>query len=188
MWSWYLSLRSVTLENAFFSIESSLQNFKIGGGNRGERMPLPVVHAMALVKKAAALVNVQFGLQSDMSNTIARVCDEILSGSLDEHFPLVIWQTGSGTQTNMNVNEVISNRGNEILGHELGTKKPIHPNDHVNKGQSSNDTFPTAMHVAVSIELIRKLIPALQRLYESLEKKSREYSKIIKIGRTHCQV
>ena len=166
----------------------SLQNFKIGGGNRGERMPLPVVHAMALVKKAAALVNVQFGLQAELSQTIARVCDEILSGSLDEHFPLVIWQTGSGTQTNMNVNEVISNRGNELLGHELGTKKPIHPNDHVNKGQSSNDTFPTAMHVAVSIELIQKLIPALQRLLASLEKKSQEYAKIIKIGRTHCQV
>lgn len=150
-------------------------------------MPLPVVHAMALVKKAAAIVNLQFGLSAELSKTIATVADEILTGALDEHFPLVIWQTGSGTQTNMNVNEVISNRGNELLGHPLGTKKPIHPNDHVNKGQSSNDTFPTAMHVAVALELTRTLVPAVQRLQHALEAKSVEYAKIIKIGRTHLQ-
>lgn len=150
-------------------------------------MPLPVVHAMALVKKAAALVNVQFGLAPELSRTIAQVADEIVSGKLDEHFPLVIWQTGSGTQTNMNVNEVISNRGNELLGSALGTKKPIHPNDHVNKGQSSNDTFPTAMHVAVAIELTKTLLPAVLRLQKALEEKAVLYARVIKIGRTHLQ-
>ena len=127
--------------------QRSIRNFKIGG----QRMPLEVIHAFAVLKKAAALTNLEAGiLPEEKANVIARVCDEIEAGKLDDHFPLVVWQTGSGTQSNMNVNEVIANRGIEILGGELGSKTPIHPNDDVNKSQSSNDTFPTAMHIAAS--------------------------------------
>lgn len=166
---------------------SSLQNFKIGGER--ERMPLPVVHALALVKKAAAIVNTRYGLKSDVSKAICQVVDEITAGKLDAHFPLVIWQTGSGTQTNMNVNEVISNRAIELLGGVMGSKKPVHPNDHVNMSQSSNDTFPTAMHVAAALAINKQLIPALQTLHKGLMRhvESEQFKRIIKIGRTHTQ-
>lgn len=127
------------------------------------------------------------GLDEKIASTIVQVADEIIEGKLDDHFPLVIWQTGSGTQTNMNVNEVISNRGNEILGSKLGTKSPIHPNDHVNKGQSSNDTFPTAMHIAVAKKINEVLIPSLEKIIEAFDKKSKEFENIVKIGRTHLQ-
>ena len=136
--------------------QRSLENFEIGT----ERMPLEIIRAFALLKKAAALVNVELGqLDSDIADAITAACDEISEGKWDDQFPLVVWQTGSGTQTNMNVNEVIANRGNEILG-----KKVIHPNDHVNKAQSSNDTFPTAMHIAAVMEIEGRLYPALYRL------------------------
>jgi len=150
-------------------------------------MPEPVIRGMAILKKASAKINVEYGLDTKISQTIQEVCDEIISGKLDDHFPLVIWQTGSGTQTNMNVNEVISNRGIQILGGQMGSKKPIHPNDHVNMSQSSNDTFPTAMHIAASLELHNRLIPALQNFHKALDSKSKEFSKLIKIGRTHLQ-
>lgn len=150
-------------------------------------MPEPVIAAFAIVKKAAAIVNRQFGLDAKLSDHIVKACDEIVAGKLKDHFPLVIWQTGSGTQTNMNVNEVISNRANEMLGSPLGAKKPIHPNDHVNMGQSSNDTYPTAMHVAVAIEIQRHLLPALAALHASFIKKAKEFAKVIKVGRTHTQ-
>jgi fumarate hydratase class II len=164
--------------------QRSLQNFKIGG----ERMPLPVIHAMALIKKAAALTNVKLkALEPDLGDLIARAADEVASGALDDHFPLVVWQTGSGTQTNMNVNEVISNRAIELAGGTMGSKKPIHPNDHVNRGQSSNDTFPTAMHVAAVREISARLIPSLERLAKALSAKSAEWHDVVKIGRTHLQ-
>jgi fumarate hydratase, class II len=150
-------------------------------------MPEPVIHAFAIVKKAAAIVNQQFGLDAKLSDHIVKACDEIVAGNLKDHFPLVIWQTGSGTQTNMNVNEVISNRANEMLGNPLGSKKPIHPNDHVNMGQSSNDTYPTAMHVAVAMEIQRHLLPSLAALHKAFMKKAHEFAKIIKVGRTHTQ-
>lgn len=136
-------------------------NFPIGGPT--ERMPLPVVTAFGILKKAAALVNKDYGLDAKVADAIAKAADDVISGKLyDDHFPLVIWQTGSGTQSNMNVNEVISNRAIEIMGGTLGSKTPVHPNDHVNKSQSSNDTFPTAMHVAVARELTGNLKPALK--------------------------
>jgi fumarate hydratase class II len=163
----------------------SMINFKIGGPE--ERMPLPVIHAFGHLKKAAAIVNETYGLDSKLANAIVQAADEVISGKLDDHFPLVVWQTGSGTQSNMNVNEVISNRAIEILGGELGSKKPVHPNDHVNMSQSSNDTFPTAMHVAVAIEVNKRLLPALEHLRNALDAKRQEFDKIIKIGRTHTQ-
>jgi fumarate hydratase class II len=164
--------------------QRSLQNFKIGG----ERMPLPVIHAMALIKKAAALTNVKLNaLEPALGDLIARAAEEVASGALDDHFPLVVWQTGSGTQTNMNVNEVISNRAIELAGGTMGSKKPIHPNDHVNRGQSSNDTFPTAMHVAAVREISSRLIPSLDRLAKALSAKSAEWHDVVKIGRTHLQ-
>ncbi|CAD5221684.1 unnamed protein product [Bursaphelenchus xylophilus] len=163
----------------------SMMNFKIGGPE--ERMPLPVIHAFGYLKKAAAIVNKEFGLDQKVSEAITQAADDVISGKLDDHFPLVIWQTGSGTQSNMNVNEVISNRAIEILGGELGSKTPVHPNDHVNKSQSSNDTYPTAMHVAVALEINRRLLPALQKLHNALDAKAKEFDPIIKIGRTHTQ-
>lgn len=162
--------------------QRSLENFRIGE----EKIPLRLIYALAIVKKAAAIVNCELNLlKTDKRDIIARVCDEILEGKLDEHFPLVIWQTGSGTQTNMNVNEVISNRAIEILGGDMGSKTPIHPNDDVNKSQSSNDVFPTAMHIAAVLAVQKDLLPNLELLLSGLQKKAAEFSDIIKIGRTH---
>jgi fumarate hydratase, class II len=154
----------------------------------GESMPLEVVRAQVLVKKAAARVNVELGeLDRRKGDAIVRACDEALAGKLDGHFPLVVWQTGSGTQTNMNVNEVLANRASELLGGERGEKRLVHPNDDVNRGQSSNDTFPTAMHVSAVIALERELKPAVRRLNDTLRRKSAEFARIVKIGRTHLQ-
>jgi len=159
-------------------------NFPVGGDR--ERMPKPVIQAMGVLKKAAAEVNKEFGLDQNIANAISTACDDVISGSLyADHFPLVIWQTGSGTQTNMNCNEVISNRAIELLGGQLGSKTPVHPNDHVNKSQSSNDTFPTATHISVATELNNSLKPALKVLHDALQAKSEEFKDIIKIGRTH---
>jgi len=141
-----------------------------------------------VLKKAAAEVNKDYGLDPVIADAISKAADEVISGSLyDDHFPLVIWQTGSGTQSNMNTNEVISNRAIEILGGELGSKKPVHPNDHVNKSQSSNDTYPTAMHISVAVEIHNVLLPGLKKLHDALDAKAQEYADIIKIGRTHTQ-
>lgn len=162
----------------------SLQNFKISY----ERMPAPLVKALGVVKKAAARVNMSIGkMDEKIGNAISDAADEVISGDLIEHFPLVVWQTGSGTQSNMNTNEVISNRAIEMLGGVLGSKDPVHPNDHVNMGQSSNDTFPTAMHIAAASEIHHELLPALQYLHDALDKKSQAFNDIIKIGRTHLQ-
>jgi fumarate hydratase, class II len=164
--------------------QRSLQNFKIGG----ERMPPALVRALGLQKKAAALANLALGkLDQGVADAIARAADEVIDLTLIEHFPLVVWQTGSGTQTNMNANEVISNRAIEMLGGTIGSKKPVHPNDHVNYGQSSNDSFPTAMHIAAGEEVNARLLPALRHLHQSLAAKSREFAEIVKIGRTHLQ-
>ncbi|XP_071441888.1 fumarate hydratase, mitochondrial-like [Hetaerina americana] len=164
----------------------SVMNFPIGGDP--ERMPLPVIKAMGVLKKASAIVNKEFGLDPKLADAICTAADEVISGKLyTEHFPLVIWQTGSGTQTNMNTNEVISNRAIEILGGTLGSKDPVHPNDHVNKSQSSNDTFPTAMHISVAVEIHKTLLPGLQSLHKALDDKAKEFANIIKIGRTHTQ-
>ena len=174
-------------------------------GDPSDRMPLPLIEAFGLLKKACATVNKQFGLDNKVSDAIGQACDEVIAGKLNDHFPLSVWQTGSGTQTNMNVNEVVSNRAIEILGGTMGSKKPVHPNDHVNKSQSSNDTFPTgknvrsccllqpsslaslAMHIAAALELQRRLHPALKHLHDALKKKSEEFASIYKIGRTHLQ-
>lgn len=159
-------------------------NFPIGGST--ERMPKPVVQAMGILKKAAAEVNKEFGLDPKVSDAISKAADDVISGKLyDDHFPLVIWQTGSGTQSNMNVNEVISNRAIELMGGKLGSKEPVHPNDHVNKSQSSNDTFPTAIHISVALQLNNNLKPAIKILHDALKAKSEEFNSIIKIGRTH---
>lgn len=164
----------------------SVINFPIGGPF--ERMPYGIVIAMGILKKAAALVNKEFGMDAKIADAISKAADDVISGKLyDDHFPLVIWQTGSGTQTNMNTNEVISNRAIEILGGKLGSKTPVHPNDHVNKSQSSNDTFPTAMHIAVALEINKVLIPGLEQLHKALKEKSEAWKDIIKIGRTHTQ-
>lgn len=165
--------------------QRSLQNFEIGGVE--ERMPKPLIKALAILKKACAKVNVEFGLDKDVSGSIIKAADEVIEGKHYDHFPLVIWQTGSGTQSNMNMNEVLSNRAIEIMGGVIGSKSPIHPNDHVNKGQSSNDTFPTAMHIAAAMEVNGSLLPALNNLAAEFEKKSNEWNDIIKIGRTHLQ-
>jgi len=162
--------------------ERSRQNFKIGG----HRMPIEVIRAFAVLKKAAALVNAELaGLEREKADLIARVCDEVLEGKLDDHFPLVVWQTGSGTQTNMNVNEVIANRAAELTGNPLGGKVPLHPNDDVNRSQSSNDTFPTAMHIAAYAKLVEHTLPAMRRLQGALAAKAQEFAGIVKIGRTH---
>ncbi len=164
--------------------QRSLQNFKIGV----ERMPLPLVRALGVQKKAAALANMELKiLDAKIGAAIIDAAEEVMDGTLNEHFPLVVWQTGSGTQTNMNINEVVSNRAIEIMGGEMGSKKPVHPNDHVNMGQSSNDTFPTVMHIAAVEQISHELLPAMEKLTKALAKKSKEFSKIIKIGRTHLQ-
>lgn len=166
--------------------QRSLENFKIGG--ESERMPLPLVHALVLVKKAAAHVNAKLGLLDQrVAGAIAHAADEALAGKFDGHFPLVIWQTGSGTQSNMNANEVLANRANELLGAGLGAKSPVHPNDHVNRGQSSNDSFPTAMHIAAALEITRRLLPALRNLEKALNAKAEAFKHLVKIGRTHLQ-
>lgn len=163
----------------------SLMNFKIGGPS--EKMPIEVIRAFGVLKRAAAEVNEEFGLDKTISETIVKSANEVIEGKLDEHFPLVIWQTGSGTQSNMNVNEVIANRAIEMLGGELGSKSPVHPNDHVNKSQSSNDTYPTAMHIAVAKSLNEVLIPGVKQLRDTLHAKATEFNDIVKIGRTHTQ-
>ncbi|KAG8975248.1 fumarase fum1 [Tulasnella sp. 425] len=165
--------------------QRSLQNFDIGGPT--ERLPPPLIKAFGVLKKAAANVNTTYGLPKEIGDAISQAADEVISGKLIDHFPLVVFQTGSGTQSNMNVNEVISNRAIEILGGQLGSKKPVHPNDHVNMSQSSNDTFPTAMHIAAVTELNASLIPALQELHDALKAKAEDFDHIIKIGRTHLQ-
>ena len=164
--------------------QRSLQNFKIGA----DRMPPPLVRAYGIVKKAAAVINAELGkLEPELRDAITRAADEVIDGTLADHFPLVVWQTGSGTQTNMNTNEVIANRAIELLGGTLGSKTPVHPNDHVNLGQSSNDSFPTAMHIAAAEEINHRLIPGLAHLHEALDAKVGGFAEIIKIGRTHMQ-
>lgn len=162
--------------------QRSLENFRIGG----QRMPTEIVRAFAVLKKAAAITNAELtDFAEDKADIIGRVCDEILEGKLDDHFPLVVWQTGSGTQSNMNVNEVVSNRAIELLGGTLGSKTPIHPNDDVNKSQSSNDTFPTAMHIAGYGAIVERTVPAMRALQQALEEKARAFAGVVKIGRTH---
>jgi fumarate hydratase class II len=164
--------------------QRSLQNFKIGW----EKQPKPVVRALGVVKRAAAEANMALGrLDPKLGETIIAAAQEVIDGKLDEHFPLVVWQTGSGTQSNMNANEVISNRAIEMLGGEMGSKKPVHPNDHVNMSQSSNDTYPTAMHVAAVEQVTHDLLPALRHLHQALLAKQEAFKDIIKIGRTHTQ-
>ncbi len=164
--------------------QRSLQNFKIGT----DRQPLPLIHALGIVKQAAAETNIALGkLDPVLGRAITVAAAEVVKGKLDDHFPLVIYQTGSGTQSNMNVNEVISNRAIEMLGGAIGSKKPVHPNDHVNMGQSSNDSFPTAMHIATVIEVTSRLLPALDHLIGALKAKEEKFAHLIKIGRTHTQ-
>ena len=164
--------------------QRSIENFKIGG----ERMPIPVVRAFGLQKQAAALANKIMGeLPAEIADVIAEAAAEVAAGKLDNEFPLVVWQTGSGTQTNMNANEVIAGRANEMLGKGRGGKSPVHPNDHVNRGQSSNDSFPAVMHIATALEVTNRLIPVLERLQDALENRADEFESIIKIGRTHLQ-
>jgi fumarate hydratase class II len=164
--------------------ERSLENFPIGW----EKQPIPIVRALGIIKRAAAEVNMDLGkLDQKVGQAIVEAAEEVIEGELDSHFPLAVWQTGSGTQSNMNANEVISNRAIEILGGEIGSKKPVHPNDHVNMSQSSNDTYPTAMHIAAAEEIHHRLIPALQKLRNALNEKAMEWAHIIKIGRTHTQ-
>jgi fumarate hydratase class II len=164
--------------------ERSRQNFRIGH----DRMPMQIVRALGIVKLAAAETNLELGLlDQKRARAIARAAREVIDGKLDDHFPLVVWQTGSGTQTNMNLNEVIANRANEMLGGERGSKKPVHPNDHVNMSQSSNDSFPTAMHIAATQSITSDMIPALSELLSALRKKEKAFAKIVKIGRTHTQ-
>ena len=164
--------------------QRSLGNFKIGW----EKQPQPIVRALGIVKRAAAETNMALaGLDKKIGDTIIAAAQEVIDGKLDEHFPLVVWQTGSGTQSNMNANEVISNRAIEMLGGSMGSKKPVHPNDHVNMSQSSNDTYPTAMHIACAEEIQRRLLPALRHLHTALKAKTVAWADIIKIGRTHTQ-
>ncbi len=164
--------------------QRSIENFPIGG----ERFPREMIRAFGIVKKAAAQTNRELGdLDAETAELVERAASEVISGALDDHFPLVVWQTGSGTQTNMNANEVISNRAIEMAGGAMGSKSPVHPNDHVNRGQSSNDTFPTAMHVAVACQLVERLMPAVRSLSEVFASKSSQFADIVKIGRTHLQ-
>jgi fumarate hydratase class II len=164
--------------------ERSRRNFQIGG----ERMPVPLIHALGVVKHAAADVNHALGsLDARRAGAIAGAAQDVADGKLDGHFPLVVWQTGSGTQTNMNVNEVVAARANEMLGAKRGAKSPVHPNDHVNMSQSSNDCFPTAMHIAAATEMAHRLLPALTHLQRALRNKSKAFASIVKIGRTHTQ-
>ncbi len=162
--------------------QRSLGNFKIGG----EKMPVPLIRALGIIKRAAAQANMELGIMdAKLGDLIVAAADEVIDGQMDNEFPLVVWQTGSGTQTNMNANEVISNRAIELSGGEMGSKKPVHPNDHVNMGQSSNDTFPTAMHISAGEQVYHELIPALEYLHASLYQKSHDFGSIVKIGRTH---
>src|SRR3954454_795790 len=162
--------------------QRSRENFRIGE----ERMPLPLIRALAIVKRAAAEVNQSLGLlERKRARAIIQAAQEVIDGKLNDHFPLVVWQTGSGTQTNMNLNEVIANRANELLGGKRGEKSPVHPNDHVNLSQSSNDSFPTAMHIAAASDIAWLLDPALAHLQDALQKKSKQFARIVKIGRTH---
>jgi fumarate hydratase class II len=164
--------------------QRSLHHFKIGA----DRFPRPLLRAFGLLKKAAAQVNRDLGLlPEDKARAIVQAADEVIAGTLDDHFPLVVWQTGSGTQTNMNANEVIANRAIELLGGRLGSKQPVHPNDDVNRSQSSNDTFPTAMHIAAVEEIRHRLFPAVRRLRDTLDAKARAFADVVKIGRTHLQ-
>src|SRR5438477_2730732 len=164
--------------------ERSLQHFRIGD----DRMPVEVVRALGLLKKACALVNAELGLLDGRhAQLIVRAADEVIAGALDDHFPLSVWQTGSGTQSNMNANEVIANRAIELAGGRLGSKDPIHPNDHVHLSQSANDTFPTAMHIAAATAVVRHVVPSVASLRDALRAKSREFADIVKIGRTHLQ-
>jgi fumarate hydratase class II len=164
--------------------QRSLGNFKIGW----ERQPAPIVRALGIIKRAAAETNMSLGrLDPKVGEAIVKAAQDVIEGKLDDHFPLVVWQTGSGTQSNMNANEVISNRAIESLGGAMGSKAPVHPNDHVNMSQSSNDTFPTAMHIACAEEIVHRLLPALQKLRNVLNDKAQAWSRIIKIGRTHTQ-
>ena len=164
--------------------QRSLGNFKIGW----EKQPAPIVRALGIVKRAAAEANLELGkLEPKLAKNIIAAAQEVIDGKLNDHFPLVVWQTGSGTQSNMNANEVISNRAIEMMGGVMGSKKPVHPNDHVNMSQSSNDTFPTAMHIACAEQIATDLLPALEHLHAALKAKSKHWAKIIKIGRTHTQ-
>ena len=164
--------------------QRSLENFRIGD----ERMPLGLVRAFGMQKKAAAVANRRLGgLDERLAHAIVQAADEVIAGQLDEHFPLVVWQTGSGTQTNMNLNEVIANRANEILGAPLGAKSPVHPNDHVNLSQSSNDSFPTAMHIAAVAAIEETLLPGLDRLLAALQERTQAFAALVKVGRTHLQ-
>ena len=164
--------------------QRSLENFRIGG----ERMPVPLVRALGTVKRAAAVTNQELGLlEPRLAEAIVAAADEVIAGKLDDHFPLVVWQTGSGTQSNMNANEVIANRAIQLLGGEIGSKSPVHPNDHVNMSQSSNDTIPTAIHVAAAVAITVDLLPALARMAADLEGKAAAWAQIVKIGRTHTQ-
>ena len=164
--------------------QRSLQNFKIGG----EKFQRELIRAYAILKKAAAVSNESAGkIDSNLSQAIIQAADEVIEGKLDEHFPLVVWQTGSGTQSNMNFNEVIANRAIEILGGQLGSKDPVHPNDHVNMSQSTNDTFPTAINIAAAEMVFNQLIPSLKKLLKSLAQKSKDFDSIVKLGRTHLQ-
>ncbi|TGK50015.1 class II fumarate hydratase [Leptospira kanakyensis] len=181
------SMGEIEVENSRYwgaQTERSLHHFHIGN----DKFPREMIRALGILKKCAAITNHGLGiLPKEKTELIIKASEEVISGTLDHHFPLVIWQTGSGTQTNMNVNEVISNRAIEMTGGTMGSKNPIHPNDDVNKAQSSNDTFPTAMHIACAEQLVHKLIPALQSLHDTLDQKSKEFTNIIKIGRTHLQ-
>ena len=164
--------------------QRSLGNFKIGW----EKQPTSVIRALGIVKQAAARANMALGgLDAQLAETIVKAAQEVIDGKLNEHFPLVVWQTGSGTQSNMNANEVISNRAIEMLGGVMGSKKPVHPNDHVNMSQSSNDTYPTAMHIACAEQIVHHLLPSLKHLHAALDKKAKDFAHIIKIGRTHTQ-
>jgi len=164
--------------------QRSLENFRIGG----HVMPMPIIRALGIIKRAAAEVNMDLGrLDLKLGAAIVRAAQEVIEGKLNDHFPLVVWQTGSGTQSNMNANEVIANRAIEMLGGELGSKKPVHPNDHVNMSQSSNDCYPTAMHIAAAEEIVHRLVPALQKLRNALNDKAQAWAQIVKIGRTHTQ-
>jgi fumarate hydratase, class II len=164
--------------------QRSIENFPIGG----ERMPEPVIRGLGIIKRAAAEVNMDLGrLDRKIGEAIVKAANEVIEGKLDAHFPLVVWQTGSGTQSNMNANEVIANRAIEILGGEIGSKKPVHPNDHVNMSQSSNDCYPSAMHIAAAEEVVHRLVPALQKLRNALNDKAQAWKAIVKIGRTHTQ-
>lgn len=181
------SFGEIKVEDRFYfgaQTQRSLENFKIGT----EVMPKPLIRSLALLKKSAAMTNMRLGiLKPELADSIIAAADSVIDGEFDEHFPLVVWQTGSGTQTNMNMNEVIANIASESLGGKRGDKAPVHPNDHVNMGQSSNDSFPTAMNIATALSAKEELLPALHNLHQALDEKAKEWANIVKIGRTHLQ-